>query len=116
MVLSLDKLKVLLGSETSDRDAVLEFVLADVEETICNYCNVPELPAGLLNTAYRMAVDIARAEGFGSAEGGGFVTSIKEGDASVNYGTDAVFASSLLKNYAAQLNRYRMLGAPCSAK
>ena len=35
---------------------VLEFVMADVEEIIKNYCHVEEMPDGLQNTGYRMAM------------------------------------------------------------
>ena len=113
MTLSLDKLKVLLGITSSDEDIALQFILDDVAETVLNYCNIAELPAGLENTCYRMAIDIYRAEGVGTSQAPGDVTSIKEGDTSVNFAkaaADTVFATSLLKEYKIQLNRYRKLG------
>lgn len=52
------KLKALLGIEDESKDVILEFVIADVEETIKNYCHVEEMPEGLQNTGYRMAMDL----------------------------------------------------------
>ena len=56
-VLNLAKLKKYLGLRGTDKDDALEFVMEDVEESIRNYCNVQEVPAGLTHTAYRMAMD-----------------------------------------------------------
>jgi hypothetical protein len=116
VTLELEVLKPLLGLAVSDtsQDAVLTFILEDVQEVILNYCNLDELPNGLKNTAYRMAMDLYRNEGVGDADGaGGNVTSIKEGDTQVNFGAtryEATFAASVLKDYLPQLNRYRKLG------
>lgn len=108
-MLEIAKLKNLLGIVSDEKDTILQFILDDVEETILNYCNIEKMPTGLLNTAYRMAMDIYRNENVGSEENaGGDITSIKEGDTTVNFGSN-VFASSLLKNYAVQLRRYRRL-------
>lgn len=112
-MLEIAKLKNLLGIVSDEKDTVLQFILDDVEETILNYCNIKEMPTGLLNTAYRMAMDIYRNENVGSEESSaGDVTSIKEGDTTVSFGSISggnVFASSILKNYAVQLRRYRRL-------
>ena len=115
VTLELEALKPLLGLAVSDtsQDAVLTFILDDVQEVILNYCNLDELPGGLKNTAYRMAMDIYRNEGIGEADGAaGNVTSIKEGDTQVNFGAtkyEAAFAASVLKDYIPQLNQYRKL-------
>lgn len=61
--------KNLLGIVSDEKDTILQFILDDVEETILNYCNIDELPEGLVNTAYRMAMDIYRNENIGSEEG-----------------------------------------------
>ena len=52
--MDLAKLKALLGIEDDSKDMVLEFVIADVEEIIKNYCHVEKMPDGLINTGYRM--------------------------------------------------------------
>ncbi len=110
--MEVSKLKVLLGLRCSDKrqDARIQFIIDDVTETICNYCNVKTLPSGLTNTAYRMAVDLYRSEGLGEASALIQVTSVKTGDTSTSF---AIASDSLkggiLKNYRAQLNRYRRL-------
>ena len=115
VTLELEALKPLLGLAVShtSQDASLTISLGDVEEVILNYCHIDELPNGLKNTAYRMAMDLYRNEGVGDVDGaGGNVTSIKEGDTQVNFGStkyEATFAVSLLKNYIPQLNQYRRL-------
>lgn len=117
MALELTTLKALLGITDTTQDAALQFVLDDVTETICNYCHVDELPLGLTNTAYRMAIDIYRAEGIGSAAApAGTVSSIKEGDTTVSFvrqASESSYTASVLKQYEAQLNRYRRVIRPC---
>lgn len=116
MGLELLKFKPLLGIEAADNreDALLSFILEDVEQTIINYCNLKSLPKGLEITAYRMALDLYRNENFGYKEyGGGAVTSLHEGDVSVGYNgsayADSSYKDTVLKNYEAQLNNFRRL-------
>lgn len=113
MILEIQKLKRLLGIESTDcsQDIHLEFVLGDVEEMVLNYCNLSQIPKGLINTVYRMAMDLYRSESIGEAEGPtGGITSIKEGDTTVTFSqNENQFKDSLLKNYTAQLNHYRKL-------
>lgn len=104
------KLKALLGIEDESRDVILEFVIADVEETIKNYCHVDEMPDGLQNTGYRMAMDLYRNENIGSESAAvGSVSSITEGDTSTSFRqyVDDNFKDTVLKNYKSSLNRYR---------
>ena len=101
--MELAKLKELLGIEDHSRDMVLAFVIADVEETIKNYCHVEKIPDGLLHTGYRN-------ENIGSETGAaGSVSSISEGDTSVSFHqyADDSFKDTVLKNYKSSLNRYR---------
>ena len=108
--MELDKLKELLGIEGRTEDAVLKFITADVEETIKNYCNIEEVQEGLLNTSYRMAMDLYRNENVGHEESAlGSVSSISEGDTSTSFRqyADDNFKDTVLKNYKPQLNRYR---------
>lgn len=111
--MELKRLKELLGITESDtdQDFSLKFLMDDVTETILNYCNLERMPAGLMNTAYRMAMDLFRYERPGETEAPMTVTSISEGDTSTSFtgGTDAL-TGSILKNYRGQLNRYRRLG------
>lgn len=110
--MELAKLKRLLGVEDDTKDAILEFIIDDVQEIIKNYCNVPEVPEGLLNTAYRMAIDLYRNENIGHEEGAiGSVSSITTGDTSTSFRqyVDNDFKATMLKNYVPALNRYRKL-------
>ena len=112
MVLEVSVFKNLLGITGPDKDTVLQFVLDDIEETILNYCHVDTLPKGLVKTAYRMAIDLYRAEGFGQEAIESGVSSISEGGATVSFKSsnyDTSFTSSLLKNYERQLKEYRRL-------
>lgn len=99
-----------IGKEDTGKDALLDYMIADVEETILNYCHVDSVPAGLENTAYRMAADLYRYEGFGSPSAPVSVASVSEGDTSTGFiSTADALAGSVLKDYRAQLNRYRRL-------
>ena len=106
--MELEKLKSLLGIEDDTKDHILEFIMADVEETIKNYCNIEEVPDGLVNTAYRMAADIYRNEQMGSEDVPQSVSSVTVGDTSTSFKTSSTeFSESIMKNYKAALNRYR---------
>ena len=112
MELEVSTFRAILGITTTDKDDVLQFVLDDVEETILNYCHLATLPKGLVKTAYRMAMDLYRAEGFGQEAIESGVSSISEGGATVSFKSsnyDTSFTISLLKNYERQLMEYRRL-------
>lgn len=113
-MLEVTKLKKLLGIAIDDttQDVNLDFILEDVEESILNYCNIKELPSGLTNTAYRMAIDLYRNENIGEEDAPlGVVTAIKEGDTQTSFSKsiDDNFKDTVMKNYYSQLNRYRKL-------
>lgn len=113
-MLEVTKLKKLLGIAIEDttQDANIEFILDDVTESILNYCNIKELPSGLVNTAYRMAIDLYRNENIGEEDAPlGVVTAIKEGDTQTSFSKsiDDNFKDTVMKNYYSQLNRYRKL-------
>lgn len=106
------KLKGLLGIPEGDtsQDLSLEFIIDDVTETILSYCNLEELPAGLTNTAYRMAIDLYRYDRPGDSSAPVTVVSISEGDTSTSFTSAAdALNGGLLKDYQGQLNRYRKL-------
>lgn len=106
------KLKRLLGIPEGDtsQDLSLEFIINDVTESILNYCNLEELPTGLTNTAYRMAIDLYRYDQPGAPSVPVTVASISEGDTSTSFTSTAdALNGGLLKDYQGQLNRYRKL-------
>lgn len=111
--MELDKLKALLGIELEDtsKDLILEFTMDNIKEVIFNHCHIEELPEGLINTAYRMCLDLYRNENLGDESNPlGSISSISEGDTSTSFRSNATeFKDSLLKNYQAQLIKYRKL-------
>lgn len=111
--MELGKLKDLLGISKEDisQDSQLAFILEDVEETVKNHCHIKSVPEGLISTCYRMAVDLYRHERLGEGEAPVTVTSISEGDTKTSFSSAAgILQGSILKNYKAQLNRYRKTG------
>ncbi|KGI42505.1 phage head-tail connector protein [Clostridium tetani] len=109
----LEKLKKLLGIplEDNSKDFLLKFALQDVEQIVKNYCQIKEVPEELNNTVIKMAIDMYRNENLGGEESSlGSISSITEGDTSISYRSSAnEFKDSLLKDYKAQLNKYRKL-------
>ncbi len=109
----LEKLKRLLGIplEDNSKDFLLEFTLEDVEQVIKDYCRIKEIPEVLNNTVLKMAMDLYRNENLGEEESSlGSVSSISEGDTTVSYKSSSnEFKDTLIKDYKAQLIRYRKL-------
>lgn len=104
----LKTLKALLGITGNEKDALLNFALSNVEEMVKNYCNIKAIPKGLQNTVIRMAMDLYRNEQPGGDIVPVAVKSISAGDTSTSFGAvESDFSQSVLKNYKAQLNRYR---------
>ena len=107
------KLKLLLGVENDEKDAILCFVLDKIQDMVCNYCNIEEVPKGLENVMLNMAVDLYRAESLGQETAEGTVKSITEGDVTVSFSSASAVSENsgmqFLKGYTAQLNRYRKL-------
>ena len=109
--MELEKLKLLLGITEDSKDIILQFIIADVEESIMNFCNIEEVSEVLYMTAYIMAIDLYRNENLGDESNPlGSISSISEGDTSTSFRSNATeFKDSLLKNYKAQLIKYRKL-------
>ncbi len=110
----LQKLKLLLGLENDEKDNILLFVLDKIQDMVCNYCNIKQVPKGLENVMLNMAVDLYRAESLGQEQAEGNVKSITEGDVTVSFASASAISENsgmqFLKDYTAQLNRYRRLG------
>lgn len=104
-------LKVLLGITDESKDVILAFVIDKVRDMVCNYCNIEEVPIGLNNVLLNMCIDMYRAESLGQEQVQGPVKGISEGDVSVAFGSAASTSENsgmtFLKDYTAQLNRYR---------
>lgn len=110
-MLELKKLKKLLGIEPMDtsKDTPLQFALDDAQDVILNYCNIKELPKALETTAYRLAIDLCRNDAPGEESTPlGPISSISAGDTSTSFKSPASeFKDHLLKDYKAQLKRFR---------
>lgn len=104
-----DKLKLLLGISGGKSDALVEFALDSVEETVKNYCHIDSVPEGLSATVLRMAMELYRNEQPGEGSVPQAVKSIGAGDTSTSFGNVETtgYSETLLKNYKSQLNRYR---------
>lgn len=106
-----DKLKFLLGITDTEKDVLVEFAIENAEETVKNYCNIDDIPSGLLTTVLRMAADIYRNENFGDATVPQMISSMSVGDTSTSFQTpSAEFSESIMKNFKPVLNRYRKVG------
>lgn len=106
--MEVEVLKDLLGiKEDSSKDVILEFTLSQIEDIILSYCNLEEIPKRLVNTAYRMAMDLYRSENFGEEESKLQVSSLSEGDTSTSFSNASDIQGTLLKDYKGQLNRFR---------
>lgn len=100
------KIKLFLGSNANEDYISIAFDTA--KEEILNYCNIKEIPAGLVNTLINMAADIYRTSNYGS--GISEVNSITEGDVTVTLGgADTSGQTARISQYKEQLNRYRKL-------
>jgi hypothetical protein len=111
--MELKKFKQLLGLDVDDttKDVSLQFIIDDVQEIILNYCHLDKIPEGLINTAYRMGIDLYRNEAPGDESTPlGVVSSISTGDTTTSFkSSTSEFKESLLKDYKKQMNRYRRL-------
>lgn len=94
----IEKLKLILGIEGTEQDALLSYLLQSTERKILNYCNIEELPAELEDVLIEITAD-----GYRSQQG---VANISIGDTSVSFKIDT---ESFNKNHKAQLNRFRRL-------
>ena len=111
----LEKLKILLGDPNdATTDVILSFVLDTVQSEVKNYCNIEEIPAELENIVVRMAVDLYRSEGYGSAAAPQAAKSVSRGDVTIAYGDGGATAEitggkAVLDDYKAQLQAFRRL-------
>ncbi|MBE6070050.1 MAG: hypothetical protein E7211_20530 [Clostridium lundense] len=113
----LNKLKMLLGVTGEDKDMLLQFALDDTKAAILNYCNLTFIPKGLETIWLKMTIEFYGASG--SDTGGvnvgsntsGQVSSIKEGDVTVQFATGSSHSASttdgIINNYIIQLNQFR---------
>lgn len=110
----LTTLRTLLGITDDSKDTILTFLIDKGTDMICNYCCIDSVPLGIENLLLSMCVDMYRAENLGQEKAEGIVKDISEGDMSVSFYQETSlsqdFGSAFLRNYMAQLNRFRKVG------
>lgn len=89
-------------------DEVYNFAASSAEEAVLNYCNIEEIPDGLVNTTMKIAADILRRGQYGSGDIPVVVTSVKVGDTNTSFTSlsDSETAE-VIANYEKTLKRYR---------
>lgn len=84
----LSKVKALLGIQTEDHDAILEYVIQTVEGMVLRYINWDVLPEELENVLVVMCVSYYKSAGLGdSSATTGPVASVKRGDVQTTFAT-----------------------------
>lgn len=84
----LSKVKALLGIQTEDHDAILEYVIQTVEKMVLRYINWDTLPEDLENVLVVMCVSYYKSAGLGNSSATtGPVASVKRGDVQTTFAT-----------------------------
>ena len=84
----LEKVKALLGIQTEDHDAILEYVIQTVEKMVIRYINWDTLPEDLENVLVVMCVSYYKSAGLGNSSATtGPVASVKRGDVQTTFAT-----------------------------
>lgn len=84
----LSKVKTLLGIQTEDHDAILEYVIQTVENMVLRYINWDTLPEDLENVLVVMCVSYYKSAGLGNSSATtGPVASVKRGDVQTTFAT-----------------------------
>ena len=84
----LSKVKALLGIQTEDHDAILEYVIQTVEKMVLRYINWDTIPEDLENVLVVMCVSYYKSAGLGNSSATtGPVTSVKRGDVQTTFAT-----------------------------
>lgn len=111
-----DIIKAKLPVEKHPNDTELGLKVAEVGQLITSYINRPSVPPELKFVQANMVLDLlVGGESLNDLDAQRTVTSIKEGDVQVNFGSAKMTigesaTQSLLHNYTAQLNKYRKFG------
>lgn len=94
---------VLRGKAVGDEPAALSYI-AQAEESIKAYCNLPTVPEGLFFAWVEVASYLISSGG----GGGDNVASISEGDTSISFRSPAE-QSDIISGFKPLLNRYRRM-------
>lgn len=96
-------------------DSLIEMDIEEVGQAIMIYCNREDIPKELKYVHANMVIDLINSENRSKdPDGNTSVSSVKEGDVQVTFGSARVESREraterLLFDYAKQLNRFRKL-------
>jgi hypothetical protein len=111
----LEIVKAKLPADQLPTDPVLNMHIAEVRQAILTFCNRTDIPSELNFVHANMVIDLMTGETRkNDSDAYREVSSIKEGDAQVNFGGTKQTSSEsatqqILYNYKSQLLRYRKL-------
>lgn len=98
----LDGVKIMLGIEGSESDAVLTLMIQDATQAALDYCHIKTLPDGLQPIVRGMVVQQFNIQNEGN------ISSIKRGDTQTTY-RDPIGVASFTDKQKSGLNAYRRL-------
>lgn len=111
----LDIVKAKIPEDKRPEDSLLGLFVAEIGQTILTYLNRSDMPSELSFVHANMVIDLITGENRKTEpDGQTSVSSIKEGDVTVQFGSARIegrerATESLLFDYASQLNRFRKL-------
>ncbi|MGN7402742.1 phage head-tail connector protein [Cytobacillus praedii] len=110
----LEIIKAKIPAENLPSDKLLNMYIEEVGQSILTFCNRTDIPAELNFVYANMIIDLIASENNKTnPEANRVVTSIKEGDTQISYGSSISASESstieIVNNYKSQLLRYRKL-------
>ena len=100
-----DAVKLLLGLDSCDKDAVIELLTKDTIAAVLAHCRIDALPYQLHGLIAQMAAKAYRVNGYGAEETPTEVKSISEGDRSISFETRSN-ANGILSDYKSRLKPF----------
>lgn len=103
---ALSTLKMLLGIEDSEQDSLLSFLIGDAENLILGHCQIDFIPRQLESLVPKIAADMYRAKGYGSAEAPQIVKSVSQDKRTVSFSENNTSTEDFLKSYIQRLKPF----------
>ena len=86
----LDKIKLILGINSSEYDDILTLLAEEVTGAVINYTRVEEMSASLEALTARITADIFIKEGFTDGfSGSAYIRALTEGERKIEFNTDS---------------------------
>lgn len=104
----LQELKILLGITGDDKDPLLNIVINECIDRVVNYCRVSAFPEGLISLLPLMAHRAYIMGGYGRAEPVGAVTSVKQGERTVQYEGTSKTSGDWMLDFVSRLEPFRL--------